>query len=282
MSKVVFVCGVAAIGVCVMAGSQSGAGVLKRNSSAKGHIAGPFSTVPFATFSTNKNGGTTVVVSDHGNVLNFESPSGYGHIFHTIGKGEGYILCYTGVSPVQAFDLGTSENTSAWSSTTSTPGPPVQVKRVTADGSVQFDQAISFNGARRALTIKMTLKNIGAQAITSVKLRRQVDFDVDRVGSNGWALSTQNVWGADSHNAVFAFAPKQNAPAGREAHTMMLHATSGDATSARITTPPATDACNPAESLPPQTGDFGGTLVYDVGTLAVGKTKSFMIEYIRP
>src|SRR2546430_7653901 len=127
MSKFSVVCILGAIGVSVLAGAPSGAGVVKSSHSKSQAVLDPQGINPFKTFSTSKNGGTSIVVSDHGNILSWESPTGYGHVLDSVGNGEGYVVCYTGAFPVQAFDIGPKENTSAWGRTTPSLGPPGRV-----------------------------------------------------------------------------------------------------------------------------------------------------------
>src|SRR5689334_6952984 len=60
-------------------------------------------------FSSGSDGGTKIDISTGGNVISFQSPSGYEHL-NAGSLSEGYVLCYTtaaGVN-VNAFDVGGS------------------------------------------------------------------------------------------------------------------------------------------------------------------------------
>jgi hypothetical protein len=182
--------GALAIGVPSFAGDGS----------AKGDDEGPLSLTPWKTFSTSKDGGTSVVVSSDGNVLYFTSPSGSQHIYGAL---EGYILCYSGPSAyVNAYDLGGSE-AGFGSSTQGTSN----VLRSTADGVLSLNQAFTFSAANKSLQIAVTIKNLTGSMVTDIKLRRQVDFDIGNDAPDDWHAETADsyfAWEANAHGMVRA------------------------------------------------------------------------------
>ncbi|MEP6796688.1 MAG: hypothetical protein ABI890_01010 [Lapillicoccus sp.] len=244
-------------------------------------------TPTWKTFNTTIGRGTKIVVSTGGNITSYLSPNIPTAQYEHIGVGavgEGYVLCYSGLSG-SAFDLGQSQSGFAAPTTSGT-----QVKRKTSDGRMQLTQSFTFspgsNNGGTTLNIGMSVKNLTGSTINNVILRRQVDFDIDTGGAQGWAGFQSNH--ARTKAAVIAFHDPSEAPANREAHGIMLSNSNGvSAVFTTLVTANILDsACSPAPA--PQSpeffvsrGDFGDSISYDIGNLAPGATKTVGIRYQR-
>ena len=248
----------------------------------------PASLTPFQTFSSNADRGTRVVVSTHGNVIEFNSPNTAGADYDHIAAGtiaEGYMLCYTpqGGTQKTTFDLAASGENGFGAATNLT--GPVRVNRATSDGILQLNQTFTFNGQNKALTIKMVVRNNSGAPVTGILLSRVVDFDVDSGGPNGgwdgfndWhaIIDTQGAGG----DSVFAWSERDAYPTGGEAHGMILrHLTQSGGVSHRAAIHNLT--CGPPETNTPIYGDLADGLVYSIPNLAAGASKTINIQYQR-
>src|SRR5262245_28298059 len=113
------------------------------------------------TFGTGPNR-ITICVSDHGNLVGFESPGSREHIrVETIG--EGYVVCSDDLPPFfSAYDAGFDE--SGWGAPTKNQprGPntfPLTIIRTTADGSFKLKQTFDWDPTLKEVIISMTLTN---------------------------------------------------------------------------------------------------------------------------
>lgn len=251
---------------------------------------GPNNSTVVKTFHSNLNAGTTVKISSHGNVVSYLSPdsAGNGHYEH-IGVGalsEGYVLCYTGpTGTLNRFDTGSNETGFGPATVVAS---PFKVTRTTADGKIQFVQTYVFTGQERSIQINMTVKNVSASPINNVVLRRQVDFDVDTGGTDGFA-GFQNYHANTTHTSAFAFNRAADAPPGKEAHSMVLAHVGPSPVSthfAFVTTNILETSCDgtPHENGTPTAvafGDFGDTILYQMNTVPAGGSKQANIEYFR-
>lgn len=240
----------------------------------------PLSIAPaLKTFSSSVEGGTHVTISIHGNITRFLSPgslpnTGYEHI----GVGafsEGYILCYRNPfssATVNAYDVGDSEVGFGPSIASCSSPTACAVTRNTTDGVLQLRQNFSFNGAERRLRIQMTVKNLTGATVSNIILRRQVDFDIDTGGSQGWA-SFINHHASTAGFGVFAWT--DSPPSGKVNHGMILRhivRTSGVGTSARVTSNILDTSCDPpniAATNPVLDQDVGDTLSYSLDRKSV-------------
>jgi hypothetical protein len=243
----------------------------------------PASLTPFQTFSSNADRGTRVVVSTHGNVIEFNSPNTAGADYDHIAAGtvlEGYSLCYRPSSGIlrTAYDIAYTE--SGFGAATNLTGP-ARVNRPTSDGVLQLNQTFTFNGQNKALTIKMVLKNTSGAPVTDIYLRRVADFDVDAAGGNGTGIF--NNWHARTEqDSVFAWS--EPGTASPEAHGMVLrHLTQSPGVFhwAYRTGFGDTTSCDPLGGAPPAYGDYTDSLIYLIGNLAAGASKTINIQYQR-
>ena len=240
----------------------------------------------FFTWTSNIDGGTTVSISDHGNVVRYESPTGYDHI----GVGalsEGYVLCYTNPfngTNIDAFDTGSFESGFAFSTTSTS---PVAVDRNTTDGLIHLKQLFTFDGLRKSLGVEMRITNNTGSNINNVILRRQADLDVDTGGAKGWA-NFLNWFARSTRGGVWAWDDPSEAPAGAAAHAMMMQHNSANPAPVGTRLTKVTDdildsSCNPPTKATPEnsTNDDGATIQYNLGTLPAHATKNFRLSYYR-
>jgi hypothetical protein len=220
-----------------------------------------------------------VVISDHGNLLRFEGPTGYDHV----GVGalsEGYVLCY---GATRVWDTGSSEF-GFGPATRSCTATSCTVTRNTSDGRFRLRQLISKTAPERSLDVEMTLTRLGPGTITGVILRRQVDLDVDTGGPLGTGDFT-NRFSTSERDSVFAWnAPNDNAGEGHAVVLRHLRRTPTSVTYApKVTSSILDNTCNPANiaAAGPVIGDYGASIQYNVGTMGQGATFVGRVQYER-
>jgi hypothetical protein len=242
---------------------------------------------PWFTWSSSSAGGTKVQVSTNGNLLRFTSPTAKGREYEHIHAGglcEGYVLSYThpnsGAS-VTAYDVGGSE--SGFGLPTNTLNPP-KVVRKTSDGVLQLRQYFVNYTARQQIDIQMIVRNLSSRTVSNVILRRQVDYDVDTGGTEGWA-SSKNTFLRSTADGVMAWNEPSRAPTGKEAHGMLLRVIQRRQGSweAKVTANPLDVSASPTSVLTPVLvpSDYGATLQFNIGTLAPGQEVRVDIRYMR-
>ena len=243
----------------VMFGGSSLAG--DRGGSAANQDPSPRSLDTWKTYSTPKDGGTTISVSAHGNVFSFNSPTGSEHI--QVGAVmEGYILCYNPGGTI-AYDVGARESGFGPSTTGAN-----NVMRTTSDGVVSLNQVFTFSQLNRALQVAMTITNLSAAPITGVTLTRKVDFDIDGDWADDWHMWTQDAYSAlDSHGMVLKHVSQSS---GVVHYAMTWQAALAD----------PQDCSAPINNRPVQ-GDYSGAIIYTTATINAGKSKTVKVSYER-
>jgi hypothetical protein len=225
-----------------------------------------------------------ICISNHGNLVQFESPAGFEHIRLT-DIGEGYIACSAvpnaGIDELaRGFDAGFAESGFGAPTISQPNGPnslPLTITRSTTDGIFRLTQTFSRDAAEKDVTITMTLRNISASAQQKVLLSRYFDGDIDNSTSDLSATSFDSVWGHDTyglmltaltlstgHSAVLSkFANwNPNGPAGTPRHGRF--------------------SCRTFDNDPPLPGgDFVGWVTYNFGTLNAGASKTVKVLYRR-
>jgi hypothetical protein len=150
-------------------------------------------TTPKASFASGSGVNFLgVKVSDHGNMMSFESPAGEEAVFQ--GR-EGYAVCSTNGSTVHGHDTGDLEaGFGAPTFSQPTAGAfPLTVTRKTTDGKFKLTQVWAKPDAvEKDVTVTMTLTNISSIPIAGVVLSRSGDFD------SGASSSDQGARTADS------------------------------------------------------------------------------------
>jgi hypothetical protein len=218
-----------------------------------------------------------VKVSNHGNLLSFESPQGQEAAF--TGR-EGYALCSRD-GTVHGHDTGTVE-AGFGPPKFKQPNPgkfPLAVTRNTTDGNFQLKQVWSKPDAtEKDVTVTMTVKNISNSTL-GVFLSRSGDFDVGdsptdqggRTGDSAW------LWDDPSSAAVETF----------HGGTMLTGLTSGAEHAALIEHSDewagvTREVCFPGTGLPTPTSaqDLAMRVIYAL-SLSPGQSKTVKLEYGR-
>jgi hypothetical protein len=160
-----------------------------------------------ACFSLHTSGaGATflsICISSHGNVVKFESPSGYEQIGQANPLRDGYAVCSeaagSGITTNHGFDAGGAE--AGWGAAViAQPNGantfPLTITRTTLDGVFELRQSFARNAAEHELTITMRLKNVSAAPRSNVRLSRYFDNDVDNSSAvSRIARGSDSVWG---------------------------------------------------------------------------------------
>jgi hypothetical protein len=239
------------------------------------------SVVPQSTTVLRTLTGTPrITLSNAGNLLRFEGPTGYDHV--GVGElSEGYVLCYSGLI---AYDTGSSQVGFGPPTASCSSGTSCTVTRTTTDGRMRLRQVISKTAPERSLDIEMTLTKLGSGSVTGVVLRRQVDFDVDTGGPAGSGDFT-NWFGATERDSAFAW-NAANTTAG-EGHSVVLRHLRRSPTSvqynAKVTSNILDTSCSPGNVAAngPVNGDYGATIQYNVGTMGQGAVFTGIVQYER-
>jgi hypothetical protein len=227
-----------------------------------------------------------VKVSNHGNLISFESPSGRQAVF---GGREGYAVCSGAGDPVHGHDTGDVEGGFA-APTFSQPTAgafPLTVTRRTTDGKFQLTQVWAKPDAvEKDVTVTMTLKNISSAPINGVLLSRSGDFDIGASSADLGAETIDSAWLWDDEGGPDV------APVGLKLTAL----TFGTNNATRIETQsdwmlgrssPALSAtrsrCNDlfTQTPTPEPGDFTMRIFYLLDTLGAGQSKSVKFGYGR-
>src|SRR5215210_1618936 len=133
-----------------------------------------------------------VKVSNHGNLVLFESPANRESVFT-----EGYVLCSNGTSTVHGHDTGTVEGGFGRPTFTQpTAGAfPLTVTRNTTDGKFQLKQVWNKpDAAEKDVTVTMTVTNRSSSTINDVILSRVADLDVGGTSKDYGAQTTDSAF----------------------------------------------------------------------------------------
>lgn len=160
-----------------------------------------FSTHNFGSGATLMN----ICISDHGNLVKFESPAGFQQIGQLNTIRDGYALC-SGNLPTFAnvphgYDLGGIESGFGPPTIIQPNGAntfPLTIIRDTTDGVYRLKQAFSATSLHKELTINMTVTRLSTANCTSagcppVRLNRHFEGDVDNnTGPNSYFARTKD------------------------------------------------------------------------------------------
>lgn len=131
----------------------------------------------------------------------------------------------------------------------------------------------------------MSVKNVSSSQLTGVVLRRQVDFDIDTGGAQGWAGFVQQ---PQPHPGNRLRVPRPGRGAEREG-SARDHAGGPETTGnwyTRVTADILPTGCDPASApldanFISQRGDYGDTIGFPIGSIAPGQTKVVSVRYMR-
>jgi hypothetical protein len=262
------------------ASSQSPATTTDKSSSG-GDVSIQSTTVKASFASGSGANFLGVKVSNHGNLLSFESPAGQEAVFLSEGN-EGYMVCSGADNPrangrdTGGEELGFSAPTFAQPNGAGT--FPLTVTRNTTDGGFQLKQVWNKPDAvEKDLTITMTLKNVSSATIQGILLQRTGEFDVGSTGTDRGAAAGDSVWQWDDRNGP------DSPPVGLML-TALTFATNhgGDIVTSSEWFDHARLQCGASPTpTPTATGDFGMRLAYSLGSLSAGQSKTVKFEYGR-
>jgi len=159
----------------------------------------PDAAVPYVVFSGNTGERYySIGVAQQGFLTRFVSPLAYNMFYY-----EGYSTCsYKAGVLAFAYEYGGEAWGGSWSSLWGTPSvtstSPLTIVRKTTDNRLQLTQEFTADKTEIDVTIKMTLKNISGQTLTSVELLRFADIDVPVGGGT-------DDWGSRSPIRAYVF-----------------------------------------------------------------------------
>jgi hypothetical protein len=221
-----------------------------------------------------------VKVSDHGNLLSFESPQSKEAAF--TGR-EGYAICSGAGALVHGHDTGAvEEGFGAPKFKQPNPGKfPLTVTRKTTDGKLQLKQVWSKPDAtEKDVTFTMTVKNISSSTILSMLLSRSGDFDVGDASADQGGRTGDSAWlWDDPSSATVETSPGGTMLTGQAMlgaeHAALIEQSSAWAGGTR-------EVCVPAGlATPTSAQDLAMRVVYNLGSLSPGQSKTVKLEYGR-
>jgi hypothetical protein len=253
----------------------------------KGSGSIPRSTVVKASFASGSGlDFLGVKVSDHGNLISFESPSGRQSVF---GGREGYAVC---TGPVHGHDTGDVEGGFGAPTFAQPNGAgtfPLTVTRRTTDGTFQLKQVWAKpDPVEKDVTVAMTLTNIsGARIDNNVVLSRSGDFDIGDSSADLGAETRDSAWMWDDEGGpeVQPAGLKLTALTFATSHAARIETTSDwmlgrTSPSLSATRLGCTDLFT--QTPTPEPADFAMRVFYVFeGGLAAGQSKTVKFEYGR-
>jgi len=222
-----------------------------------------------------------VKVSDHGNLLSFQSPQGQEAV---VAGREGYALCTGTGFAVGGHDTGdTEENFGAPKFSQPNPGKfPLTITRNTTDGALQLKQVWSKPDAtEKDVTVTMTVKNISNAAIFDIVLSRSGDFDVGTSALDQGARTSDSVWQWDDPSSATIETSRGGTmltalTLGASHETLVEHSNEWAAATREVCTP-GTGIATPTSAQ-----DLAMRVFYNLpGALNVGQSKTVKFEYGR-
>jgi hypothetical protein len=230
-------------------------------------------TVPKASFASGSGVNFLgVKVSDHGNLLSFESPQGQEAVFD--GR-EGYAVCTSRAATVHGHDTGSAE-AGFGAPTFSQPNGrgkfPLTVTRRTTDGNKP-------DATEKDVTVTMTLKNLSNAPIFGVFLSRSGDFDIGFSGDQG-ASTDDSAWqwvdGSRTTTDLTSGGVMLTALTFGTNHGAFIESSSDWVGGTR-------EGCLRGGQLPTPTSvqDLAMRVIYNLGDFNAGQSKTVKFEYRR-
>ena len=219
-----------------------------------------------------------VKVSTHGNLVSFESPAGQEAVFE---GHEGYAVCSGGGDTIHGHDTGEVE-AGFGTPTFSQPNAgafPLTVTRKSLDGKVQLKQVWNKPDAiEKDVTVTMTLTNLSSSTLISVFLSRSGDFDVGTSQSDQGARTFDSAWLWDDFSTTDSSGVglMLTALTFGTSHQEYIEQANSWISNTRT-------RCNPGltETTPTGVADHTMRMVYALGNLGAGQSKSVKFEYGR-
>jgi hypothetical protein len=245
-------------------------------------------TTPKASFASGSGANFLgVKISDHGNLLSFESPQGQENVFS---DAEGYAVCSSDFSDetvgerVNGHDTGSVEAGFGTPTFSQPNGPgtfPLTVTRKTTDGKFQLTQVWNKpDAAEKDVTVTMTLKNISGATINGVFLSRSGDFDVGSSSLDQGATTGDSTWQWDD---VSSSADSS------KVGTMLTALTFGTTHLSRVESRSDWVAAGGTRTgcfarnlaTPTSVQDLAMRVTYELGFFTAGQSKTVKFEYRR-
>jgi hypothetical protein len=253
----------------------------------------PLSNAPIAKCFNSGTGANklTACVSDHGNLVKFESPAGFDHIGQQNLFRDGYAIC-TGNLPTipnesHGYDTGGIE--AGFGPATIVDPSPLTISRDTTNGVFRLIQKFRVDKKEKEVLIEMTLMNISGVAREAIKLQRAFEGDVDN-NNNAHAFFGRTV------DSAFEWVDQPAASSGAAGHGLMLTAVDMGVDHATVVNTIAD--YNPTGSgqrtgngcivffqgvaTPASNGaNLVGRVIYGLGTIPAGGQKTVSVSYRR-
>jgi hypothetical protein len=252
----------------------------------------PLSTSPFKCYKSGSGEGLMrICISDHGNIVKFESPEG----FDQIGQGnlfrDGYAIC-TGSLPSipnesHGYDTGAIE--AGFGPATVTDLSPLTIVRDTTNGVFRMTQEFKRDSKEKDVTIEVTVQNLSGVDRPAVRLQRAFEGDIDN-------NSTTNMWFGRTFDSAFAWVDQPAAGSPANGNGLMLTAvtTTFDVATAVNTVAdyhPTGSGSRTANGCivfagglaTPASGahNLVGRVLYGLGTIPAGGSKAAVFKYAR-
>ena len=242
------------------------------------------STTPKASFASGTGENRlSVKVSDHGNLMSFESPALQEAVIE-----EGYVVCSDvgtfGIGGVHAHDTGSVEGgfgTPTFVQPNGSGTFPLTVTRNTTDGKFQLKQLWAKpDAAEKDVTLTMTLTNRSSATIGRVILSRTGDFDVGPSFEDQGAATSDSAWLWDDVSGT-------ETPPGGLMMTALTFGTINDPAVEPLTSwtnqtnPSRTQCFGTSPNTPVGEGDWTLRMISGLGNLSAGQSKSVKLSYSR-
>ncbi len=222
-------------------------------------------------FSTHTSGNEetylSFCISEHGNLVQFESPERHGHL----GAHEGYALC--GWFEENRYDAGLHESGFGEATISQPNGAntlPLTITRETTDGHFRLRQTFARDTTEKDVTITMTLTNISGAVRSLVSLVRYFAS-----GDARFARTADSVWAWDGGLEPYGLRLTARTPT-------VSHATAVEAFDDWL--PPAGTGAGCFTDLaatPTEPGMFAGRVWYGWATIKAGGSKTATFVYRR-
>jgi hypothetical protein len=235
------------------------------------------STTPKASFASDSGANFLgVKVSDHGNLMSFESPQGQEQVFD--GQ-EGYAVCNSGGGSF-GHDTGSVESgfgPPTFSQPNGAGTFPLTVTRKTTDGKLKLTQVWNKpDPVEKDVTVTMTVTNLSSNPLFGLGLSRSGDFDIGNSGVDQGAKTADSAWqwnDADSSadtppggTMLTALTPGTKHVAQMDARAEWLNAGRTKCFDGSVITPTSTQ-------------DLAMRMAYTLGDFNGGQSKTVKFEY---
>jgi hypothetical protein len=199
-------------------------------------------------------------LSDHGNVVTFQAPSGSTHL----ASREGYAVCSS--SGVHGYDRGDLEQ--GWNDPVLIGTSPLVIERDTSDGIFRFRQKFTQQKPEKEVNVKMYLTNLSSSTVSDITIVRYYDANTDGSASD-------NQWLAGS-DGIISRGPSGHLFTMTDQIFNVRHLAAVEAAGSWSYTD-----CTPTAVATPVTGDHVGWMRYFIPTLGPHATKAVHLIYRR-